>query len=120
MLLELKKEGLPLTEEDASQGLSYARLTHPMPPITLVSNGTDNKFYNTYTKEKLTNETVDLEFIQKLTDNSFLLALNDFKEAVNVLLNKEPAVFSKVINQLTEAKFQRLVGEVEEFAKPIQ
>lgn len=119
ILLELKKEGLLLTDEDVSQGISYARLIHPMPPLTLISNGKDNQFYNTYTKEIINNTTVDFEFIQKLTDNSFLLALNDFKDAVNLLLNKEPEVFSKVINQITEVKFERLFGVVDDFTKPI-
>lgn len=36
ILLELKREGLALGEEDVSQGISYARLVHPMPPLTLI------------------------------------------------------------------------------------
>ncbi len=119
ILLELKREGLQLTDEDVLQGLSYARLIDPMPPLTLISNGNDNWFYNTYTKKKIDTTNVDLAFIQKLTDNSFQLAINDFKEAVNLLLNKEPEVFSKVINQITEVKFKRLFGAVEDFTKPI-
>lgn len=119
ILLELKKEGLPLTNEDISQGLSYARLTHPMPPVTLISNGKDNLFYNTYTKEQINNTNIDLEYIQKLTDNSFELALNDFKDAVSLLLNKEPVLFSKIINQITGSKFKRLLGTVDDFTKPI-
>ncbi len=119
ILLELKKEGLPLTEEDISQGISYARLTHPMPPLTLISNGKDNWFYNTYTKSKIETSEIDYEFIQKLTDTSFQLATNDFKDAVSQLLNKEPELFSKVINKITESKFQRLLGDIDDFTKPI-
>ena len=119
ILLELKKEGLNLTNEDILQGLSYARLIDNMPPLTLISNGKDNWFYNTYTKEKIETTNVDLAIIQKLTDNSFQLAINDFKDAVNLLLNKEPELFSKVINQISEIKFKRLLGTVEDFTKPI-
>jgi len=119
ILLELKKESLALTDDDVSQGISYARLVHPMPPLTLISNGTDNQFYNTYTKEKIEATSVDLDFIQRLTDNSFHLATKDFKEAVNLLLNREPELFSKIINQITETKFQRLVGDIDDFKKPI-
>ncbi|WP_156929067.1 hypothetical protein [Bradyrhizobium sp. th.b2] len=32
-VLELKREGLPLTQEDREQGLSYARMLHPRPPL---------------------------------------------------------------------------------------
>ncbi|MBD8388366.1 hypothetical protein [Dysgonomonas sp. BGC7] len=119
ILLELKREGLTLTDEDISQGISYARLIHPMPPLTLISNGEDNLFYNTYTKENISKTNVDLEYIQNLIDNSFQLAINDFKDAISVLLNKEPDLFSKIINQITEVKFERLLGTVNDFTKPI-
>lgn len=119
ILLELKKEGQLLTAEDVLQGISYARLLHPMPPLTLISNGINNQFYNTYTKEKLEKTDIDIAFIQELTDNSFQLATTDFKDAVNLLLNNEPELFSKVINQITETKFERLLGRIDDFAKPI-
>nr|WP_288210080.1 hypothetical protein [uncultured Dysgonomonas sp.] len=119
ILLELKREGLTLTDEDISQGISYARLIHPMPPLTLISNGEDNLFYNTYTKENISKTNVDLEYIQNLIDNSFQLAINDFKDAISVLLNKEPDLFSKIINQITDVKFERLLGTVNDFTKPI-
>lgn len=119
ILLELKREGLTLTDEDISQGISYARLIHPMPPLTLISNGEDNQFYSTYTKENISKTNVDLKYIQNLIDNSFQLAINDFKDAISVLLNKEPDLFSKIINQITEVKFERLLGTVNDFTKPI-
>lgn len=119
ILLELKREDLALKDEDVEQGLSYARLTHPMPPITLISNGKDNWFFNTYTKEKIDTSTVDLELIQKLTNNSFELALNDFKDAVSIVLNKDYSVFSKIVNQISEQKFNRQVGKIGELNKPL-
>ena len=67
-----------------------------MPPITLISNAKDNYFYNTYTKEKLDISDIDFEYIKKLLENSFELALNDFKEAINILLNKDSDIFSRV------------------------
>lgn len=119
ILLELKREGLKLTPDDVSQGISYARLAHPMPPLTLVSNGLINEFYNTYTKEKIDTASVDMDFIQRLTDNSFYLATKDFKDAVNLLLNREPELFSKIINQITETKFERMLGGIDDFTKPL-
>jgi hypothetical protein len=119
ILLELKREGLSISEEDVDQGISYARLTHPMPPLTLISNGNDNYFYNTYTKEKLDVTSVDMEYLQSLTDKSFKLALNDFKNAVSVLLNKDYEIFSKIINKISEEKFKMLLGEIGDFSKPI-
>lgn len=119
ILLELKKEGLSINDDDVLQGISYARLLHPMPPITLISNGKDNQFYKTYSKAKIATSSIDFDFIKKLTDNSFQLATNDFKEAVSLLLNNEPKLFSQVINQITEKKFERLYGKIDDFTKPI-
>ncbi len=119
ILLELKREGLALTTNDKEQGLSYARLVHPMPPITLISNGNENKFFNTYTKEPLDCQEIDISFIEKITESSFKLALNDYKEAVNTLLNNDNTVFSKIINQITESKFEMLSGQIDDFNKPI-
>lgn len=46
-VLELKHEDLDLTDDDRDQGLSYARLLQPMPPLVIVSNGRVTRFYTT-------------------------------------------------------------------------
>src|SRR5690349_10992238 len=40
-VLELKRASVPLDAEDEEQGLSYARVLHPAPPLVVVTNGTD-------------------------------------------------------------------------------
>jgi len=119
ILVELKRESLSLTDEDVNQGISYARLIQPMPPLTLISNGRDNRFYETYTKERLDRATIDKEFLQDLTDSSFILAQNDFKDAITLLLNRDPMVFSQVINGLTEERFRQQIGKIDDFKKAI-
>lgn len=119
ILLELKKEGLPLTHEDRDQGISYARLIHPMPPLVLISNGHDNVFYNTYTREQVAKDNVDMDIVQQMTNNSFEIAMNEFKDAVNTLLNRQPEIFSKIINKLSEKNFSIMKGSVDDVLKPI-
>lgn len=119
ILLELKRQGHALTEKDREQGLSYARLIHPMPPLTLISNGEINEFYNTYSKALIDVETVDIGFLQNLIDNSFAIALNDFKDAVNILLNRDYTFFSNIINSSSRAKFELKGGRIEQFEKVI-
>ena len=119
ILLELKREGLPLTDEDLNQGLSYARLIDPMPPLTIISNGHDNLLHNTYTKGKIQADTVDFKDLQTLIDHSFKIAMNDFKEAVQTLLNKDYTFFSNVINSSSKAKFNLKTGGITQFDKVI-
>lgn len=119
ILLELKKENKEITHEDIDQGISYARLIHPMPPITLLSNGVKNIFYDTHTKTEITQETIDFKFIQHRLDIAFSLARNDFKHAVNILLNNDPKIISQIINDISASRFDRLKGELSDFTKPI-
>ena len=119
ILLELKREGYTITNDDIEQGISYARLIHPMPPITLISNGTDNYFYNTYSKVKIEKDTIDNEFIHKSIDSAFSLAINDFKQTVEILLNNNPQIISQIINDISSSRFQRLQGDISDLTKPI-
>lgn len=119
ILLELKKEDLPLTQQDIDQGISYARLIHPMPPLTLISNGKENWFFNTYKKEKIDIQSIDLGLIQQLVDSGFTLAINDFKNAVEILLNNDSSLFTKIITQESEVRFKAMTGEIKDFSKPI-
>jgi hypothetical protein len=119
ILLELKKEGHRISEDDIEQGISYARLIHPMPPITLISNGSDNLFFNTYTKAKIDNDSVDFDFIMSLIDNSFKLALNDFKQTIETLVGRDPKIIVQVINDISASRFESISGELSDLTKPI-
>lgn len=48
-VLELKRNGVQLTDDDAGQGLSYARMLVPSPPLVIVTNGDDTRLFETHT-----------------------------------------------------------------------
>src|SRR5262245_53251852 len=52
-VLELKREGSPLTTEDDEQGLSYARVINPMAPLVIVTNGEEVHILDSYTGKTL-------------------------------------------------------------------
>ncbi|ABW19407.1 HEAT repeat domain-containing protein [Alkaliphilus oremlandii] len=52
-ILELKAEGVSLTEDDKKQGISYARLLDQMAPYVIVTNGKKTVIYDTYTGEDI-------------------------------------------------------------------
>lgn len=119
ILLELKREGLELTDDDINQGLSYALLIDPMPPLTIISNGDKNLIYITYNREKISEDIIDLELLQDKIDNSFKIAMNEFKDAVQTLLNKDYSFFSSVINSSSKEKFDLKTGTIDQFDKVI-
>lgn len=48
-VIELKAEGVELSDDDRIQGLTYARLLEPMAPFVIVTNGKDTKVYSSIT-----------------------------------------------------------------------
>ena len=52
-VVELKRPDSDLTDEDRDQGISYARLLDQIAPFVLVTNGRDNRLYDTITKDDL-------------------------------------------------------------------
>lgn len=119
MLVELKKEGHAITEDDVKQGLSYARLLPKMPPIVLISNGIENRLYDTYSMQKCNEDSIDLKFIQDRINSSFSLAISDFKNAINFLLNRRPELVGKVVSKISLDRFQIQMGEIDDLNKPI-
>lgn len=78
-MIEAKADQLELTDADRDQGISYARLTHPITPVTVVTNGRDWRWYDTITKEVI--EPADFEFRglrPALPDTAYQEALERF------------------------------------------
>jgi hypothetical protein len=80
-IVEAKHPTLQLTEEDALQAISYARLVHPMAPYALVTNGSDTQLYSTVSRKRI-------EPTQVLIDGSFEVVLpnSDDFEALDCFL----------------------------------
>ncbi|WP_395825133.1 type I restriction enzyme HsdR N-terminal domain-containing protein [Archangium minus] len=52
-IVELKRQELELSEDDRDQGISYARLVHPIAPFVVLTNGRECRLFDTVTKEQL-------------------------------------------------------------------
>lgn len=109
-VMELKRPGNPLTSEDGSQGLSYARLLEQMPPLVVITNGTDVRWLETHTrKEWEPSGDLDGEF-KKLVDAAGRAAAVDVKEAVQTLLGTRAALWVPAVRQATSAIVDELSG----------
>ncbi|MDB5141093.1 MAG: hypothetical protein JWR12_3009 [Mucilaginibacter sp.] len=119
MLVELKREGHQITTDDIEQGLSYGRLINPMPPLVLISNGTDNRLFDTYTKEKIDLAVIDLNYIQQRINNNFQMSTRDFRKVVEFLLNRQPELIGKVFRGISKKNFDRQTGTLADLGKAI-
>ncbi|MDO8142594.1 MAG: SEC-C metal-binding domain-containing protein [Candidatus Brocadiales bacterium] len=118
-ILELKAPGEPLTEDDRTQGLSYAKLLTPQAPLVIVSNGEEAKFYQTYDGKIWNPTTKDEESVRALFSHALSSAANERKEAVRLLLGKQPYVWRTLFRRYTEAALSQLEGAVDDYTHPL-
>ncbi|HDR4695474.1 hypothetical protein ABR775_14665 [Bacillus cereus] len=118
-VLELKRPGHSLRDEDRDQGVSYARLLTPMPPLVIVSNGKETRLYETTSGEPLDTLNSDAEELEKLFVRALEIAASQKDQAVRILLGKDPLIWKNVIGDLNRISFQSHIGSVEALSQPI-
>ena len=117
-VLELKRAGHALEEADTLQGLSYARMLHPSPPLVAVTNGSDLVLLETHTgKEWKPADPSEAEF-ERLMKNAAGVAASDLKQAVSILMGSNPAVWMQAIRQASKLTVAELSGEWDEQLLP--
>ena len=110
-ILELKKPGHPITEDDAKQGLSYARLLDPSAPFVVVSNGDYTKLYTTLPFEEI-DPIEDETGLSTRFANAALIASNDRQKAVSSLLGTDSAVWLQLARDITSEFVEENSGEL--------
>ena len=97
LVVEVKAENVVLTDDDRDQGISYARLVHPVAPFLLLTNGRDYRLYDTLTRNLVTDSTVvSREFTVSLPDVDRIEALQLFLASSPETLCVFPLYRSKV------------------------
>lgn len=109
-ILELKKPGQPLDPDDVDQGLSYARVLHPRPPIVIVSNGTETRTYATETGDFLKNGLPNEQAFAALMDAAMANAHAGLQDAIATLMGPGSAVWMAAIRAATEQTLDELTG----------
>ncbi|WGO90921.1 type I restriction enzyme HsdR N-terminal domain-containing protein [Pseudomonas viciae] len=117
-VVELKRNGLSLTDADRLQGVSYARLLDPMAPLVVVSNGTDTNLYSTYTGTEWLPSSEEGNHLDDLINSTCTVANDDIRKAVQTLLGTDCRVWSAAVNAITAEKIEGLSGELAEHDSP--
>lgn len=119
IMLELKKPGLKLTEDDKNQGISYARLTHPITPVTVITNGSDVEVYDTFTKKPLEKEILEKDLLLARIDQAARLAKSEYKNCILTLIENDQRVLYQLFNTISAQTFAELIGSSNDMTKPI-
>lgn len=110
-VLELKRPGTELRDDDRAQGLSYARLLNPMAPLFVVSNGSETRIYRTYDNTPWQPSNSQGQSVEALLKTSAQLAVDDQQDAIATLLGPTSGAARSIINGVSEATIAELTGD---------
>jgi hypothetical protein len=117
-ILELKRPGIDLKDDDRDQGLSYARLLTPMPPLVIVSNGTTTRFYRTVDAAPWEPANISGEVFAKLVAGAAAAAAADRDQAIRSLLGSNPNVWADFLRRYTAEALAARTGALSDFSSP--
>lgn len=106
-VLELKREGLPLTADDEAQGRSYALLAQA--PIVVITNGTDTRIYQTHDMQRLSGATVDELELARRIEAAATAAQSGVTSAVSKLLGTD--LGRSAVAAITSGELEELTGD---------
>lgn len=117
-VLELKRNGVQLTDDDASQGLSYARMLVPSPPLVILTNGDDTRLFETHTGTTWNPSGYTEEALAQLARNAAQVAKADLRQAVDTLMGTNARVWRQALKQVTSDAFEELRGDWDSSLRP--
>lgn len=117
-ILELKKPSRPLDDDDIAQGLSYARVLHPRPPIVIVSNGTDTRTFATETGNLLSNGLPIEKDFAALMEAAMENARTGLRDAIATLMGPRSDVWMAAVRTATEETLEDLTGDWSDVVTP--
>ena len=110
-ILELKRPGASLTADDVEQGLSYARVLHPSPPLVIVSNGSETRCYASHCGRLLNAGERDEAAFSNLISNALKVAESDLKSAIGTLMGPSSDVWMAAVRAASRESLEALSGD---------
>ncbi|HBP6526334.1 TPA: hypothetical protein L6A81_11900, partial [Pseudomonas aeruginosa] len=109
-VLELKRHDQALTPGDELQGLSYAKLHNPSPPLVIITNGTDVKIIATHTGKPWVPESETEDALKAYLESASKVAKGSLKEAIESLMGTAPAVWMPAVRHETQQRIASRTG----------
>ena len=117
-VLELKRAGVPLTADDDAQGLSYARVLNPSPPLVIVTNGNDLHIVETHGGKKWAATLPTEQEFQTLVANAARVAAADLRDAIDTLMGSNAAVWMQAVRHTSATTLTELSASPDRPARP--
>jgi len=109
-VLELKRAGKAINAEDVEQGLSYARMLNPRPPLVVVTSGSEVRLLETHTGQEWKPASASETELARLIEAASRAASVDTKDAVQVLLGTGSQVWVTALRKAAEICLGDLSG----------
>ena len=118
-ILELKRPGRTIIPDDIRQGITYARLMFPMPPLVIISNGESVEFYDSYSEERWKPSNIDDVVVQGLFQAALECSAKQKDEAIRAFLGKRQDLLVQIIKEYTNTIISSRSGKLGQFAFPL-
>ena len=118
-IIEAKADSRMLTDEDRDQAISYARLIHPIAPISIVTNGRDFFLYDTVSKE-LIKDDIDLttykisgsEDLRDIYEEALEYFIGYSSENLKIFCDKQIAEGASTLISLDGDRTKKFIPEI--------
>ena len=117
-VVELKRGDLKLREKDRKQLLTYAAQHSPRPPLLLLSNGTENRFFDGNNGAPFEFKTANGATVKKLFENAAKIAAADHVWTMETLLGVDSNTWAGFVRNRTKRVTTRLTGARDDVDRP--
>lgn len=100
-VFELKRPGLGVSRDDEEQGLSYARMLHPRPPLVVISDGKAVRLLETHSGAQWAPTEHSEADVAALLRNATEVARADLKRAIEILMGTDASIWMQAVRQAT-------------------
>ncbi len=117
-VMELKRPGLALADEDDAQGVSYARLVQPPAPLVVVTNGSDVRILETSTGSEWNAGSASEEAFLNLIKRACRVANDEITTAIETLMGTASHVWIQAVRRISAATIDELTAVGDESGLP--